>query len=369
MTHRRITETRRGRPHPTIAFLVLAIAALGAQERPAAAELHPVDARVIWSRTGHAYIAAADSIPLAPGDRLTLMRGKKTVASGEVTLVVARDLAALRITSGSLDRSRLDRLRILFDRPPLLPLPLLRVGYPGLGRANLLFACGSPTIVNLGIVLRYNYRDRDDPNGVRLVREGALPDSAPWPDTLLLRPFRDVTDEEIALERGEIDVAFFGPGEASVRLRMDPRWQGRARSARAEGLIVANAPPGQSISSQHSALAALNDRLFRGDLEALGGPPDSASARPSHFEVDSSCIGRAALQRFLDQLTGRTHPEAPAVRIVWLESPAGPPFGATPLFAARPTVAAEPALWPYIEALGPGTLAYLMHCPHLGRAP
>src|SRR5205814_1296313 len=78
-------------------------------------------------------------------------------------------------------------------------------------------------------------------NEYRFVRDpGAA--ATPWPDTIMVGLFGETSDEEIALERGELDVAVFWPGEASARLRADPRWRGFGYGWR--GQLVAGVPAG-----------------------------------------------------------------------------------------------------------------------------
>src|SRR5207244_1702973 len=123
VTRRRLAQThRRAGARLVGAVLAAALAALaglavtGTFVGRAAAEPRAVDARVVWARADRVYIAAPDSIALKTGDLIMLTRGKKTVASGEVTEVLARDLAAARITSGSLARiTRLDRLNLVAE--------------------------------------------------------------------------------------------------------------------------------------------------------------------------------------------------------------------------------------------------------------
>src|SRR6058998_383936 len=104
VTRSRIAETH-GRPgasrlRPFLGAVLAAVAAVAAPAARGAAEPRPVDARVVWARADRVYIAALDTIALAPGDLITLSRGKKTIASGACVQVLARDLAAVRLASG-----------------------------------------------------------------------------------------------------------------------------------------------------------------------------------------------------------------------------------------------------------------------------
>jgi hypothetical protein len=358
-------------------------------------DLRPLDAKVIWARGDRVYIAAPDSVELALGD-LVVFRDRsgvgiyvgKGVAWGKVTQILARDLAAARITYGSLE-GRLDRLRILTSRPPPRAMPVLRIGYPGRGRSNLLFECVRP--VPRPPVAAGAYRtDSLAENAYRLVHTEASPIGAPWPDTILVRLFGEVADEEIALERGELDLAVFWPGEASSRLRADPRWRGSARGSRSRGVLAAIAPePGPAgeatgwLSPDLPSLVALNEELFRGDLEPLRNAAGSAppahspsdslpSAQGIRFVVDPSCPGRLPLERFLDRANPATGPRENrvAVRLIYLDSPAGSrdslaradSLHVTFLFTIRCPLVCEPGLGTYVNALGPDALADLLEC-------
>ena len=381
VTRRRPTETH-GRPHVSARILpAAAFAVLAALPGRGAAEPRPLDAKVVWARAERVYVAAPDSVALAPGDLLTLARGKKTVATAEVVQVLTRDLAAARLTSGSLERARLDRLRVLAERPPLLPLALLRIGYPGSGRASLLFACGGARPRPPHAAFR---TDSLAENAYRFVRTGETP-GAPWPDTILARLFGESADEEIALERGELDVAVFWPGEASSRLRADPRWQALAYGAR--GVLAAVAPAGSTpatgpaaLSPNLAPLAALGDEMFRGDLAPWrdsGASPAPPAPQPApaglRFVVDPSCPGRATIERFLARVSpgAEARRDSAIVRLIYQDSPARPPdsLRVTPLFVVRCAVAFEPGLRAHVAALGTDAIVGMLECGAGGRAP
>ena len=114
--------------------------------------------------------------------------------------------------------------------------PVLRVGYPSPPRSSLLFECGSVAL-QLPQDGRY-WVESIEGRTYRFIRERGVESSAPWPDTLLLRLFDDVDDEEIALERGELDVAVFWPGEASAHIREVARGQGRSVGGAVCGCLI-----------------------------------------------------------------------------------------------------------------------------------
>lgn len=210
-----------GRSSRLAAFIGAVLLLLATLPRFAAAEPAPLDARVVWVRGPYAYVAASDSLAISPFSRLTFTMKSKPVATAEVERSVDGGMVVVRITSGSLAAVKhLDRLRILAERPDRPRL--LRVGYPSATRANLNFARDSMAFATLrGYVLE------GEAPSLRLIRN---PDDLfveRWPDTLLIRTFDDATDQEIALERGELDVAMFWPGELSSRMREHPRWKDR----------------------------------------------------------------------------------------------------------------------------------------------
>lgn len=224
-------------------------------------------------------------------------------------------------------------------------------------------------------------------HGFRLVRESyvALP---AWPDTLIVHWFDEVVDEEIALERGEVDAAMFQPGEMSSRLRETPRWHDYRRGVRSRGAIayvVLNRPP---TFNDSVGVAGLNSHLYRGDLVSrVESKSDSVlAARASHTSlavfatpfyldapvepVDSLGIALAAALRG-PLLMGRMSATADSLeRSIRLSTrPPEPPgvaiarwsaLGAVGIFTLGCPVAVAPERRTEIEALGLGTLVDLM---------
>ena len=374
---------------------LLCPAGLGAT---AGAAPSPVRAFVVWASPSRVYLAAGDSAAiagaLAPGARLTFVDGKRTIATGEATEVVDGELVLARLTSGSFARVRhLDRVRVLSERPPLTVPPRLRAGYPSRLRASLLIACGAVSLVPPSTG---GYRLDLLPDGsARLARApGASSGDPPWPDTLSVRWFDEVADEEIALERGELDLAVFWPGELSTRMREDPRWQGSPAGRRARGLLAALQPAGSAsdAAADSADLAALDRELFRGDLEpwpAPGAPSrqlEGGMLHAAHFEIDPAIPDRAALDRFLN-LPGRQAGLGIA-RIACLDVPLAPPdslaraldralrpLGPAPAqrvsawCALRCPVVCAAGLRPLVAALGADTLVDLLRCAPAERKP
>ncbi len=380
---------------------------LGLVAFPLHASAQGQDARVsvVWARRERVVLAAADTLTLEPGGRLSFLERGRTVATGEVTRVVDRDIAVARLTSGSLARvKKLERLRVLFEPPRMPARSMLRLGVPGPGRANLLFRCEG-LVLDAASPARGYRTDALVEHGYRLVRGTELTSSAPWPDTLLLRLFDEAADEEIALERGELDAGVFWPGELSSHMREDPRWRPPLMGVRARGALAAIesvAGTGDDASAALSdslAFAALNRELFRGDLAPWGPAQpargDTRGSSPARYLVDPSLPGQRALQVILNR--GAAPPPARAgsrtVEVAYLDVSIGSPDSLALAAAARahrgapatgargdstrvrcvlavgcPLVCA-PDFRSRLEALGTDALVNLLACPPAGRAP
>jgi len=388
-----------------LAGACLAVSVLGLiGAGPAPAQPAPVDARVVWVRDERVYIASPDSAALGEGARLTFVFRGKPVAAGEVTRVVDREMVVARLTSGALPREKdLKRLRVL-SQPAQGPRSL-RVGYPSRARATLFFACDR--LILAPPLPPRSYRVEARGRSSRIIPEPGGGSSVPWPETLWVRPFDEAADEEIALERGELDVAVFWPGELSAHMREQPRWEGRLSSPMPRGCVVAlwiGAPGGDTTATgplDDSLLTSLNRELFRGDLEerwrgreSLPGPPERAAApRGARYEVDPACPGRPVLERFLARAQGPppSPDERPVVRLVYLHSPPGSRdsiavaavahqraggspsplrvLRVDPVFAFACPVLFDPRLGPYLRALGVARLVELFECAPSGGRP
>jgi hypothetical protein len=306
-------------------------------------------ARVLWVRGDRIYLATPDSSALVPGQRLEIVDGRHAIAGAEIERRLDATIVVARIASGSLDRARhLDRL-VVRAGPIAAPQPIarLRVGLPN-ARSNPLFACASRLAIEPA-----GYRS--DAAGVdRWLRDRATTDAAP--DTLALVVFDDAADEEIALERGEIDVAIFWPGERSTRLREDPRWRDAILVPR-RGVLAARGP----VGADTLALARLNRQVFRDELLPLS-PRDAGSAG-ALYDVDARLPGHAALASALrsgptEGTTGGT------IAIGYVDATADrldPSAGWTALLAMRCAIVAAPALQSSIRPLG-AMLAALTEC-------
>jgi hypothetical protein len=225
--------------------------------------------------------------------------------------------------------------------------PLLRVGVPASSRGNPLFACAG--------ALLHPPRPDDavESLGVRITRfvrpATAVPSA--WPDTVVVRRFLDASDQEIALERGEIDVAVFWPGELSTHMREQPRWQGSPIGTRGRGALVTIAVTpaapelaGPRIPSRadSAGLDYLNRFLFRGDLVSWGarvpplgetgrsGTPDASAAlaKPGsmptvEFVADAECARMHPIEGFFGR-SSSLRGTRPNLRMFYLDAAVRP---------------------------------------------
>jgi hypothetical protein len=316
-------------------WVLVALAAIGthraqAEDRFEAPTLL-AQARVIWTHADRVYIACSDStavVHMGVGPyaaKLTFTDKRDTLAIGYVTAIDQNELIVAVLTSGSLQKAkRLDRIKVLAQFPTIFrnvpPRTLIRVGYPGPERLHPLFECADiqPDTTLLGDAYRL---ERPGPQDYRLIPTAAL-------DTLLVRFFNEVADEEIALERGDIDVAVFWPGEASTHIREAMGWTSYSSGRRSGIFLTAtSARPDSSVPSgawffrnESLALGMLNREVFRGDLYLLHAPLyGSLSPRQpgGRFEVMAGIPGRDRIQRYMDGITAASGDSA--VGVVRLE--------------------------------------------------
>ncbi len=334
------------------AAIVFAARAVHAQE------WREVPARVIWARESLVYMAA-DSGALVTGMPLLILRGKRHVGEASVERLLEPRLAVARLSQGSLAaEKRLDKLRVRAGAVPASFHGKLRVGLPAAARANLLFACRTP---------RWNGAQGGyvaDTLTRGLVALRRVPGNAMGgtePDTLLVRFFADAADQEIALERGELDVAVFWPGELSARMRADARWAEPLRVRRIRGVLACTGA--DSLAPDPEALGILQRDVFAGDLEPLAAParPGIAPQRLARLEPDPAPPGAALLARAL----GVPGARGPALRLAYLPNadPMALPPESRGVFALRCVVLTSPALregWP--AHAGAAELANLLQC-------
>jgi len=258
--------------------------------------------------------------------------------------------------------------------PPAPPTAVARVGTLRIGlpkRGNLLFNCdGQPAPPRIGSALYA--ADSLDPSGRRWRRSpSAATDSASLlaPDTLTVRAFSDPTDEEIALERGELDVAVFWPGELSAHMRSDERFRDPELGPRASGVLACLRSSGDTAGVSRADMEVLNREAFGGDLLPLSqSAPDTANAPSAVYIVDPAVPGRKHLERILTRIprAGGTR----TLKLVYLDQPVAGldgmasswGTGVAPLFAVRCPVLASPAVRAEVRAIGAHTFAELAPC-------
>jgi hypothetical protein len=375
-----------GQPRASWVALVAFAVVLGgcAAHGPAAPGPH-----VVWVHGDHAYVASRDSLALATGDSLSFALGGRSIARGIVRSVGQGEMAAVAIASGSLAGVKdLGRLGVTaIPRRPGRPT-LLRIAYPSAKRSTLLFSCArvdiqSPEPYLLAVTSQRSMqlvRRESEPS-----RERLGPYSL-WPETLSVRLFDEASDEEIALERGELDVGVFWPGELSGHMREHPRW-GAFLVGVASGRLALTAGAGDTLATADARVfTTLNRDLFRGDLVLLLGgerapemsPPASGEVGGVRFLVDRAIPGHVELQRALDRLAAlRPTTDAPAesARVVYQDTrPSDPPLGAAdapvvPLFAVGCPVVCAPDLRAYLKAMDLDRIVNLLQCRPADRRP
>ena len=267
------------------------------------------------------------------------------------------------------------------DAGTVLPrVATLRVGLPSPRRGNLLFTCDAP-LATPRIGSAAYARDTLDAAGRRWLRvEGPAPtqvasvtgDSAGAlaPDTLIVRAFEDATDEEIAFERGELDVAVFWPGELSARMRSDARFRDPELALRARGVVACVAAAADTFGGLRADLDALNREAFGGDLLPWRElEPDPRPDAPARWSVDATVPGARHLDRILARVArpGGTR----TLKLIYVDQPVAAADaavaawrtpGVTPLFAVRCPVLVKPATLANVRSIGATVFAALAPC-------
>jgi hypothetical protein len=350
--------------------LLLVLLAAGVLVTAGVAKAEPFGARVIWAQGDRAYLVARDSVWVSVGSSVRFFDRKKEVASGVVAALQDTTLIVARITSGSLARVKhLDRVKVDADRPTKPARLALRIGYPSAARVQPFFECRRMVLEAKG------YRaDTLSERAFQLVRlQTSLHRE---PDTLLVRLFDDAADEEIALERGELDVAVFWPGEASVHIREVMHWAGE-QPVRNRGVIGAQTKSsfaadfvlGRYSAQETNALDRLNNDLFRGDLTTVPhSAPDSLFCPALSFDVDS-VPGRRAIERALDRL-----PKSNGKRVLltFLDRPVPEQEESDPtrwLFYISCPVISHPEARPLLETIDLSAIVNLFDCVTPARKP
>ncbi len=361
-----------------LALVLLAPRAANAQDR--------ADAPRIVHRAGdRLYVASADSGSIAPGMTVRVFDREREIAVGQVTGVLDGVLASVRLTRGLIDSdARLERLHLVLEPAPLLAPLSLRIGLPAPGRGGLAASCADARLDLAALPRAY----RAETLGVetyRLLAADSVQSVPAWPETLFVRMFGDRADEEIALERGELDVAVFWPGEPSARLRQEASGYETLHGNRARGVLAAIAPPDSSLALALAPdMAALNTQMFGGDLgpwpaPAAGGGAAARELRGNRIVVDRTLPGQGQIARWFDRRRGpqaRTNDRKLVLTL--LDAPGAPADslaaawrteGVHPLFRLRCPEICKQDLAPVVRALGVDALANLLRCGAGGSAP
>jgi hypothetical protein len=211
---------------------------------------------------------------------------------------------------------------------------------------------------------------------MRMTRD-SIPSSI-WPDTLHVFLFYDPLDEEIALERGELDVAIFWPGELSRRIREDVRWRGFPVGRRSHGVLAISGNSGVKASGDvefrsgplarlapdSSAAESFNQEFFRGDLSLLHPGTGQWTLFPRGIGADARMPGHDVLRKRLQLGPDDMANRGPSHRLLYVE--ASPDTAATstfiPLFRVACPVVCVPSLRPLVNALGADAFADMSQC-------
>ena len=343
--------------------------------------------RLLWARGNHAYVAMHDGATIVEGDSVWFGQGRSMIAAGHVTSVLHGELALVTITAGSLGAAaQPERLLVSVVSRSTVSFGSVRVALPANGRGNLIVRC-SGVLPHLPREAPAYRIDTLDPRHLRFTRSGEAAGSNGWPDTLNVVLFDDASDEEIALERGDVDVAVFWPGEGSRRARTDPRWRGFALGVRAGSVLALTGPsdvPSAATDSLHAA--EFNAALFEGDLQPLPSAqwkPFQSAVRPSdpqwqrfpgNVRIDATLPGSGVIREWMNRVgLMRGHipsdeARLPNLKVIdWNPTPAPVPGaaplpGVEPLFAIRCPVLCSGPMSRWVDAVGADALASMVQC-------
>lgn len=247
----------------------------------------------------------------------------------------------------------------------------IRVGMPAGTRHHLFFECAP---VRPATVFRGHSYASDSlaPHHFVLSRVPTTESAFGAPETLDVTLYADAADQEIALERGDLDVAVFWPGERSARLRSDERWSEAPRGVRQRGAVVATASPrdsGQRAPARD--LRLLNRMMFSGDLVAWDAPSplEDSSETATRYAVEASVPGAKLLERVLSRLSSpaarRTvrlgyvpHASRDTLNTAWRAPLAQPVYA-----IGCPVLFAGALARPYVDAPSADDWVALLTCP------
>ncbi len=309
--------------------------------------------RVVWSRGSLVYLEVPDSYALGPGDSLAFALPGEPLARGTVVRSDPGRLVEAELFEGALplERAADAMISVAVSHVIMRHVASLVVGLPSPTRSSPLFACGSGAsrVATLPLCYRIASSGR---KRFTLVRD-SLCNGQLGPDTLVVVWFDHVADQEIALERGELDAAAFWPGELSTHMREQTRWQSHAQGIRLSGLLVARAvtglPPRYDVArnptaADTAALADLCANRFRQELAAIPPPGSSAPlvelvfappprkalrSRILGFETDPGCTAEAPFWQRATTPANRRQ-AGPGLVVKYVEAANPTPAFATP---------------------------------------
>jgi hypothetical protein len=299
--------------------------------------LAALNAHLIGVRDERAYVLSTGPLTMRFSDKIRFMLGDSVIAVGYVEHVYDRELVVAAVVSGSLTGVSPERLSMVLERLALPSVPKVRVGVPSSARSSFLFRCDSLSVHTYVSSTYYSLEQVSQ----RTFLQVRKPDMAlGYPDTLFIRLFDESTDEEIALERGDLDVAVFWPGEMSEEIRRQPRWQFvqaglpihlMAMDVQTHDSTIARSMP------LFADLATLDRDLFRGDLGLEARQDSSGASGTVRYEVDPDCPGRPIIERNLNR---SKKPHRSSIRLFIAEGESGSLVGNVADYLTSPRFAA-----------------------------
>ena len=342
--------------------------------------------RVVWTAGDRLYVASPDSGAIRSGMIVRVFDREREITRGQVTGVLDGVLASVRLTRGLIAADvRLERLQVLVDPAEPRAPGALRIGLPAPGRNGLVFSCANARL-DLAALPRAYRAETLAVDAFRLLAADSGQSAPAWPETMFVRMFGDRADEEIALERGELDLAVFWPGEPSGRLRQGTSGYETLLGERTRGVLAALARPQDSLFAARLApdMAALNAEMFGGDLLRWPGPEvgtdePARDARGVRYVVDTALPGKRPIERFLDRRrSALARPDDRTIRLTYLDAPVGQrdslksawqASGMLALFTLRTPEFCSPELAAVLRALGVDAFANLLRCGAGGSGP
>ncbi|MEQ1832382.1 MAG: hypothetical protein ABL977_04940 [Candidatus Eisenbacteria bacterium] len=344
------------------ACTLLALALLCSAPSRALAELRLLDAHVVWRYPGGCYLASDDTTLFTPGLVVSIERDGQVLATGRIEPMHEPRLAAVRLESGSLDAlADLSSLRVRGESARDVRMTRLRVGLPSATRHHPLIACD-----RAGLRTEFAH-ETYEAHGDRLLRRLNGPTLPVAPDTIDVTWFTDAADADIAIARGELDVAVFWPGELPARLRAPEHAANVLAGERAHGVLAAEFAAADTLPLPPSDLAWLAHEAFAGDARVL----DTATGTPvaARYRVDPALPAAAMLERVLARVNRASAKRTVTLR--WLDDAAPAAAGVSrplvPVLVPVCRVVSAPGARASVRAIGASAFADLPECARVPR--